>query len=142
MAKEKFLFVCTHNSSRSQMAEGLLRTHYSERFDALSAGTAPSGVHPFAIAAMGELGIDISGHTSQHINDFAGQEMAYVVTICDHAKENCPYFPATRKNFHYSFPDPSAVEGTDAEKLAAFRTVRDAIKQWLDEVVAALPQPV
>lgn len=140
MVKEKFLFVCTHNSSRSQMAEGLLRAHFGGRFESLSAGTEPGGVNPYAIAAMKEVGIDITSHTSQHIDDFAGQAIDYVVTVCDHAKEACPFFPATRKNFHHSFPDPSAVKGTDEEKLAAFRTVRDAIKTWLDEAVAALPQ--
>lgn len=138
MAKEKFLFVCTHNSSRSQMAEGLLRAHFEDRFESLSAGTEPGGVNPYAIAAMKEIGIDITTHTSQHIDEFAGQAIEYVVTVCDHAKETCPYFPATRRNFHYSFPDPSAVKGTDEEKLAAFRAVRNSIKTWLDETVPVL----
>lgn len=133
MAKEKVLFVCTHNSSRSQMAEGLLRAHYGDRYEVFSAGTQPSGVNPFAVAAMRDLDIDLSAHRSEHIDAFAATPMDYVVTVCDSARESCPYFPAQRQNIHYSFEDPSAVVGPDAEKLAAFRRIRDEIKRWLDE---------
>lgn len=133
MAKETVLFVCTHNSSRSQMAEGLLRAYYGNRYAAYSAGTQPSGVNPFAIEAMRDLDIDLSGHSSDHIDAFADQPMDHVVTVCDSAREHCPYLPARRRNIHHRFEDPSAVEGTDAEKLAAFRHIRDEIKAWLDE---------
>ncbi|NNF57221.1 MAG: arsenate reductase ArsC [Rhodothermaceae bacterium] len=126
------LFVCTHNSARSQMAEGLLRARYGDRYRALSAGTAPGGVNPFAVAAMRELGIDLSGHTSDHVEAFADEALDYVVTVCDSAREACPYIPARKRNLHESFPDPSAVEGSDDEKLAAFRTVRDKIGEWID----------
>ena len=132
MDKESVLFVCTHNSSRSQMAEGLLRAYYGDRYEVYSAGTAPSGVNPFAIKAMQDLGIDLTTHRSEHIDQFADQSMDYVITVCNSAKESCPYLPAKQKNIHYSFEDPSAVEGPDAEKLAAFRRIRDEIKVWLD----------
>ncbi len=114
------------------MAEGLLRARHGDRYQSLSAGTAPGGVNPFAIEAMQELDIDISGHYSKHVDAIAGQSLDYVVTVCDSAREACPYIPAERQNIHMSFPDPSASEGTDAEKLAAFRMVRDAIATWID----------
>ena len=132
MPKETVLFVCTHNSSRSQMAEGLLRAYYGDRYDVYSAGTQPSGVNPFAVEAMRDLGIDLSGHRSEHVDQFAETPMDYVVTVCDSARENCPYFPAQQQNIHHSFEDPSAVDGADAAKLAAFRRIRDEIKDWLD----------
>ena len=115
------------------MAEGLLRAHYGDRYEVFSAGTQPSGVNPFAVAAMRDLGIDLSAHRSEHIDAFAATPMDYVVTVCDSARESCPYFPAQPQNIHYSFEDPSAVGGPDAEKLAAFRRIRDEIKRWLDE---------
>ncbi len=127
------LFVCTHNSARSQMAEGLLRARYGDRFRVLSAGTEPGGVNPFAIKAMAEVDIDISGHTSDHVDEYVSEPLEYVVTVCDSAKEACPYVPALKKNIHKSFPDPSAATGSDEDKLAAFRTVRDQIATWLDE---------
>ena len=132
MEKQSVLFVCTHNSARSQMAEGLLRARYGHRYTVYSAGTQPSRVNPFAIAAMAERGIDVSGHRSQHIDDFTGTPMDYVVTVCDSARESCPYFPAKIQNIHHSFEDPSAVEGSDADKLAAFQRIRDEIDVWLD----------
>jgi arsenate reductase len=127
------LFVCTHNSSRSQMAEGLLRDRYGDRFDVFSAGTQPSGVNPFAVKAMDEIGIDLSGHTSDAVDTYTDRPLDVVVTVCDDAAENCPYVPARQRNVHRSFPDPSAVEGSDADKLAAFRRVRDDIATWIDE---------
>lgn len=127
----KVLFVCTHNSARSQMAEGLLRHDFGDQYEAFSAGTVETRVHPLAIAAMAELGIDISGHQSEHIDRYDGQAMDYVVTVCDNAREACPYFPAQKQNLHHSFPDPSAATGTDAEKLATFQAVRDEIRTWL-----------
>ncbi len=133
MEKQKILFVCTHNSSRSQMAEGLLRAYYGDHYEVYSAGTQPSGVNPFATQAMEDLGIDLSGHRSDHVDAYADTPMDYVVTVCDSARESCPYIPARQQNIHRRFEDPSAVTGADAEKLAAFRRIRDEIRTWLDE---------
>lgn len=114
------------------MAEGLLRAKYGDRYTAQSAGTAPGGVNPFAVEAMREIGIDISNHRSEHVNVFSDRPLDYVVTVCDSAKEACPYIPATKENIHMSFPDPSAATGTYDEKLQAFRTVRDSITEWIE----------
>jgi len=124
------LFVCTHNSSRSQMAEGLLRDRYGDRYQVRSAGTTPGGVHPVAMAVMEEVGIDISDHTSEHA--YAETPLDVVVAVCDDAAENCPYIPARKQNLHQGFDDPSAVEGPDDEKRAAFRRVRDELADWID----------
>ena len=107
------LFVCTHNSSRSQMAEGLLRSRYGDRYEVHSAGTNPGGVNPFAVAVMGEVGIDISEHTSDSIDAYDDTPLDIVVTVCDDAAENCPYLPARKHNLHRGFEDPSVVRGTD-----------------------------
>lgn len=127
----RVLFLCTHNSSRSQMAEGLLRAYGGSRYQAFSAGTHPRAVHPLAIQAMAELGIDISeaaGYKAKGVEKFAHQlPMDLVVTVCDEAAEECPFFPNACRQEHWGFPDPSAASGTDAERLAVFRTVRDAI---------------
>src|SRR5258708_2036524 len=127
----RVLFLCTHNSSRSQMAEGLLRARGGDRYRAFSAGTHPHAVHPLAEKALAELGIDISeraGHHAKGIEEFADQPpMDLVVTVCDEAAEECPYFPRARRQQHWSFPDPSAATGTEEERLAVFRRVRDAI---------------
>lgn len=132
----RVLFLCTHNSSRSQMAEGLLRARGGPRFEAFSAGTQPRGVHPLAIQTMAELGVDIgeaAGHRSKGLHGFAGQlPMDLVVTVCDEAAEECPFFPGARRQEHWSFPDPSAAPGTEAERLAVFRQVRDAIAARID----------
>lgn len=136
---ECVLFLCTHNSSRSQMAEGLLRSRGGERFRAFSAGTHPRAVHPLAIAVMAELGIDISeaaGYHAKSLDAFAGQPFDLVVTVCDEAAEECPFFPGARRQEHWSFPDPSAAGGTEAERLAVFRAVRDAIARQIDEFLA------
>ena len=133
MEKESVLFVCTHNSARSQMAEGLLRHYYGDRYEAYSAGTQPGGVNPFAIEVMKEFGIDLSGHRSEHIDEYADEEMDYVVTVCDSAREECPYLPARKRNLHESFADPSAARGSDDTKRAAFRRARDEIRIWIDE---------
>ncbi len=132
MAKPTVLFVCTHNSARSQMAEGFLRARYGDRYTAFSAGTEPSEVNPFAVEVMREIGIDIGGHRSESVDRYADRPLDYVVTVCDSAREQCPYLPARRQNLHYSFEDPSAVEGSDAEKRAAFRAARDAIAAWVE----------
>lgn len=138
--KESVLFICTHNSARSQMAEGLLRDRYGNRYDVYSAGTEKTHVRLLAIQAMAIIGIDISDHISKTIDEVAdGRTFDYVVTVCDHAREACPYLPARKQNLHHSFEDPSAATGTEAERLAVFRRVRDAIADWIDETFA--PEP-
>lgn len=126
------LFVCTHNSSRSQMAEGLLRARYGDRYEVHSAGTQPGGVNPFAVAVMDEIGVDISDHTSDSVEAFDDTPIDVVVTVCDDAAENCPYIPARKKNLHQGFEDPSAVKGTDEETRAAFRRIRDELADWIE----------
>jgi len=132
MGKPKVLFLCTGNSARSQMAEGLLREMAGERFDVLSAGTNPVGVNPLAIEAMREIGIDISGHHSKNVKEFLGQPIEYVITVCDRAKESCPIFPGTYKFLSWSLDDPAAATGTHGEKLAAFRRIRDEISRNIE----------
>ena len=138
-AQERVLFLCTHNSSRSQMAEGLLRARGGTRYLVFSAGTHPRKVHPLAIKAMAELGIDISeqaGHRAKGIEEFEAEPpMDLVVTVCDEAAEECPYFPRARRLEHWGFPDPSAATGTEEERLAVFRRVRDAIATRIDAFV-------
>lgn len=129
--KKRVLFLCTHNSARSQMAEGLLRDMAGDRFEVFSAGTERTGVRPLAIEAMREIGIDITGHRSKTLDEFAVPDFDYVITVCDRANESCPIFPGTTERIHWSFDDPTAVLGTEEQKLRAFRTVRDAIQQRL-----------
>lgn len=130
------VFVCTHNSARSQMAEGYLRHAHGDRFQAFSAGTERTHVRPLAIRAMQELDIDISGHTSKTLDDLAGLDKDYVVTVCDNAREACPIVTARQAVMHESFPDPSAATGTDEERLEQFRSVRDALIRWIDHTFA------
>jgi arsenate reductase len=126
----RILFLCTHNSSRSQMAEGLLRAHGGPAFQVFSAGTQPRSVHPLAIQAMQEIGIDISNHTAKGIDVFAAEPtMDLVITVCDEAQEACPFFPNARHQVHWGFPDPSRVTGSEEERLAAFCHIRDLIKE-------------
>jgi arsenate reductase len=132
MKKQKVLIVCTGNVARSQMAEGLLRHDAGDRFEVFSAGLHPSYVRPHAIAVMREIGIDISGHRSKSVEEFAGLEMDYVITVCDHAAQHCPVFPATNKRIHWSIDDPVAPGGEEAQ-LAIFRRVRDDIRLRLRE---------
>jgi arsenate reductase len=127
MQKKKVLVLCTGNSARSQMAEGLLRQEGGNRFEVFSAGTKPSQVRPEAIAVMKEIGLDISGHRSKSVDEFVGQDLEFVITVCDNAKETCPIFPGTSKRLHWSFDDPAAVEGPEDARLAAFRKIRDQI---------------
>jgi arsenate reductase len=127
----RVLILCTGNSARSQMAEGLLRSFGGDRFEVVSAGTKPSIVRPEAIAVMSELGIDISSHRSKHFQEFDGQHFDYVITVCDNANESCPIFPDDTERIHWSFPDPATVAGGEAERLAAFRGVRDALAESL-----------
>lgn len=132
MHKPRVLFVCTHNSSRSQMAEGLLRHIFGDHYEVHSAGTEPSGVSPFAVSAMEEIGIDISHHTSKGVDEFLSVNLDTVVTVCDSAHEHCPYVPA-RNNIHQRFEDPRATTGSDQAKNTAFRRVRDQIQAWIQE---------
>ena len=131
--KKRVLILCTGNSARSQMAEGLLCSLAGDRFEVHSAGTHPSIVRPEAIVAMKEKGIDISHHRSKSVDEFVGQHFDYIITVCDNAKENCPVFPAKTNQIHHSFTDPAAVEGDDEVRLNAFRVVRDEIETWLKE---------
>lgn len=134
-APQRVLFLCTHNSSRSQMAEGLLNARAGGRYVAESAGTHPREVHPLAIRAMAEIGIDISaaaGHRAKSLTEFAGQKFDLVVTVCDEAAEECPFFPGARRQVHWGYPDPSAATGAEEERLAVFRQVRDAIAARID----------
>ena len=139
MKKERVLILCTGNSARSQMAEGLLRNLAGERMEVFSAGTKPSVVNPLAIEAMHEQGIDISGHRSKHLDEFRAQPFDYVITVCDSAAETCPIFPGKAERIHWSFPDPAAAQGSEAERLAAFRQVRDNIERHLRAWVNTLP---
>ncbi|MGB9486478.1 MAG: arsenate reductase ArsC [Terriglobia bacterium] len=119
------------NSARSQMAEGLLRHDAGNVYEVFSAGTKPSHVRPEAIAVMREVGIDISGHRSKSVDEFAGQDFDYVITVCDNAKESCPLFPAKTKRIHWSIEDPAAAQGSEEELLAAFRRARDELRARL-----------
>jgi len=129
--KKRVLILCTGNSARSQMAEGLLAHDAAERFEVKSAGTKPGRVRPEAIAVMKELGIDISKHRSKHVDEFQGQQFDYVLTVCDNAKESCPFFPGDTKRLHRGFDDPAAHEGMEEERLAVFRRVRNEIREYL-----------
>ena len=129
--KKKVLFICTHNSARSQMAEGLLRSLAGDRYDVFSAGTEPGRVHPYAVRVMAEIGMDISLHRSKNVDEFAGHLMDMVITVCDHAKETCPIFPGGAQKIHQSFEDPSALSGSEEAILAGFRRIRDEIKGWM-----------
>ena len=129
--KKSVLFLCTHNSCRSQMAEGLLRHLYGSTFESSSAGIIQSSVHPLAIKVMDEIDIDILNQSSKTIQVYSGQVFDYVVTVCDNAKEQCPFFPG-KEILHQSFPDPSSIQGSYDEQLQAFRETRDMIKQWIE----------
>jgi arsenate reductase len=128
--KKRVLILCTGNSARSQMAEGLLRRDAGDRYEVASAGTRPSRVRPEAVAVMAEIGIDISGHRSKSADEFIGREFDAILTVCDNARETCPVFPGGGKRLHRSFEDPAAVEGGEEERRAAFRRVRDQIREY------------
>ncbi len=132
LAKTRVLFLCTHNSARSQMAEGLLRHLAGDRFEAYSAGTEATLVRPEAISVMSELGMNISGQKSETLERYVGEPFEYVVTVCDDANEACPVFPGAKARLHWSFEDPSRVEGKGEERLAVFRRVRDEIRVRLE----------
>jgi arsenate reductase (thioredoxin) len=129
--RKRILILCTGNSARSQMAEGLLRHLADDQFEVASAGVSPTRVRPEAIAVMSEIGIDISQHHSKSVDEFVGQEFDYVITVCDNANEQCPIFPGNTKRIHWSFEDPAAVQGDEQARLAVFRRVRDEIHQRL-----------
>lgn len=130
--KTKVLFLCTHNSARSQMAEGLLRAFHGDQYDVYSAGTEATSVNPLAIAAMSEIGIDISARTSKVLAEYHGQHFDWVVTVCDSAKEACPVFPGKVNQVHRAFSDPSEVKGSAEDRRKAFRETRDELKDWID----------
>lgn len=131
--KKRVLILCTGNSARSQMAEGLLRREADDRYEVGSAGVEPSFVRPQAIEVMREIGIDISSHRSKSVDEFLGQPFDYVITVCDNAKEHCPVFPGSVSRIHWSFDDPATTTGDDRAQLAVFRRVRDEIRNKLRE---------
>jgi arsenate reductase len=128
--RQTVLFICYHNSARSQMAEGLLRSIYEQNYEAYSAGVVPTAVNPYAVEVMKEIGIDISTHRSKSIEEYRGRTFDYVVTVCDHAKETCPFFPG-KIIMHQGFEDPAGFEGSIEDTLVVFRRLRDAIKTWI-----------
>ena len=136
--KKRVLILCTGNSARSQMAEGLLRAFGGDSVEVFSAGTNPSSVRAEAIAVMLEIGIDLAGHRSKHVREFDGQHFDYVITVCDDANESCPIFPGNTERIHWSFPDPAATEGRETERLAAFRRVRDALAERIRDLGSRL----
>ena len=129
MTTKKILGLWTGNSARSQMGEGLFRAEGGAGFEVFSAGTKPSAVRPEAITVMSEIGIDIAGHRSKSVDEFSGQAFDYVVTVCDNARDSCPVFPAGSERMRWSFEDPAAVQGSEQERLAAFRRIRDLIHE-------------
>jgi arsenate reductase len=131
--KKKVLILCTGNSARSQMAEGILRHDAADRFEVASAGTRPGQVRPEAVAVMAEIGIDISRHRSKSVEEFAAESFDYVLTVCDNANESCPIYPGHTNRLHHTFEDPAAVEGSTEARLAAFRRVRDQIRAYLQD---------
>ncbi|MBD3367199.1 MAG: arsenate reductase ArsC [Candidatus Eisenbacteria bacterium] len=130
---KRVLFVCTGNAARSQMAEGYLRTRYGDRYEALSGGTEPGTVRPLAVEAMRESGVDISSQRSKSVDEFLDADIDVVVTLCDQARESCPFFPGGGTREHRGFEDPAAAEGSRDERLDVFRRVRDEIMGWIDE---------
>ncbi len=130
--KKKVLILCTGNSARSQMAEGLLKHITQHKYEINSAGTKPSIVRPEAIKALAEIGIDISNNRSKSVDEFANEEVDYVLTVCDNAQENCPYFPAKTRLIHHSFADPAGVQGDEETRLNSFRQVRDEISTYFE----------
>lgn len=136
--KKKVLFICTHNSARSQMAEAFLNYLYPDRFEAYSAGTKPGALNQYAVKVMQEMGIDLGKHYSKHLSEFAGMEFDYVVTVCDKARESCPFFPGAKTYIHKSFDDPSQASGTDDEILEFTRKVRDEIRKFIADYFGSI----
>ncbi|TME87874.1 MAG: arsenate reductase ArsC [Chloroflexi bacterium] len=138
MTPLRVLFLCTHNSARSQMAEGFLRDLGGDRFEVASAGTEARGLNPLAVQAMAEEGIDISLQESKTLDRYTSEPFDLVITVCDEANEACPYFPNAKERRHWSFPDPSAVQGDDETRFAAFRVVRDAVRERIERELLAV----
>lgn len=132
---KKILVLCTGNSCRSQIAEAYLRYFAEGQAEIYSAGVETHGVHPRAVATMKEDGIDISAHTSNNIDEYTAIDFDYVITVCDNAKEHCPYFPSKAKKFHHNFPDPAKAIGEEVEIMEQFRKVRNQIKQYSQEFI-------
>jgi arsenate reductase len=130
--KKTVLFLCTHNSARSQMAEALLNTLHGDKYEAQSAGITPTRINPYVVKAMAEIEIDLSKNRSKSIEEFRGENFNYVVTVCDSAKESCPFFPG-EKVIHKAFEDPSQLKGSDEEIMAGVRRVREEIREWLEK---------
>lgn len=128
---KKVLILCTGNSCRSQIAHGYLAHFAKDKAEVYSAGVETHGVNPRAIQTMKEDGIDITAHTSNNVNEYSGINFDYIITVCDNAKERCPYFPGTAKRFHYNFPDPAKATGTEEEIQAEFQRVRELIKEYI-----------
>lgn len=131
--RKKILILCTGNSARSQMAEGLLKHITQNEYDINSAGIKPSVVRPEAIKVLAEIGVDISANRSKSVDEFVTEIIDFVLTVCDNAKENCPYFPAKTKLIHHSFEDPAEISGDEETRIAAFRKVRDQIKEYFEK---------
>lgn len=132
----RVLILCTGNSARSQMAEGLLRHDDGVKFEVFSAGTHPTKVRPEAIQVMGEIGIDITDQRSKSVDEFAGQHFDYVITVCDNARESCPVFSSTTQRIHWSLEDPAAVQGSEEQSLSAFRRIRDELREHFRQFVS------
>ena len=141
MRKRSVLFLCTGNSCRSQMAEGLLRQVAGDRFDVFSAGTRPAGLNPDSVRAMQEVGIDIAGHRSKCVDEYAGREFDFVITVCDAARQSCPVFPSAAVRLHWDLEDPAAARGSDDERMHVFRSIRDEIagriREFLEKEASA-----
>ena len=133
--KKKVLFLCTHNSCRSQMAEGLLRNMGGDTFEAFSAGVNPTSINPLAKKVMGEIGIDISGQQSKSVDEFLDKEFDYVITVCDNARQTCPFFPGNHELLHWSLEDPSTFLGSEEERLLMFRKIRDQLRDRIQKLV-------
>jgi arsenate reductase len=131
--REKVLFICTHNSARSQMAEGIFRYFYGEKYEVYSAGSEPQGIHPLSVKVMHEIGIDISNHESKGLNEFKELKIDYVVTVCQKASKSCPFFPGASKYFNPYFEDPCGFQGKEEEQMEYFRIIRDEIKNWIEK---------
>jgi arsenate reductase (thioredoxin) len=135
--KPRVLFLCTHNSARSQMAEGFLRALAGDRFEVASAGTHATRVHPLAIRAMADVGIDLGGHASKIVDELVAQRWDYVITVCDAANEACPVFPTKTSRLHWSFEDPAQATGSDDQRLEVFRRIRDQVKRRITDWLRA-----
>jgi arsenate reductase (thioredoxin) len=132
MRKKRVLFICTHNASRSQMAEAFLRALRGEAYEAFSAGTEPGILNPYVVKAMAEVGIDISGQKTKRISDVMDREFDLVLTLCNQARGSCPYIPGEHEILHKGFDDPSALTGSDEEIMAGIRRIRDEIRNWIE----------